>query len=60
MATRYDVADRLTKEMHAMGVQGRVEYAPANREYVIWPIGEPHSTAQGVRRVLKKLARERR
>lgn len=58
MTTRHEIADRLTTDLrHATG-GGTVEYAPANREYVIWPWGEPYTTARDVRRAIRRYERE--
>ncbi|MBK5944834.1 hypothetical protein [Halorhodospira halophila] len=54
----FQQADELTKEMRSALGYGSVEYAEANGEFVIWPLGEPYGTAEEVRNKIDQLTSE--
>jgi hypothetical protein len=51
----YQVAEKITGEITSRRAGRNVEWAPANREYVIWPDGIPTSNAAACRRKIAEL-----
>jgi len=48
-------ADNLTRIMRSKLGWGSVEYAEAEQEFVIWPLGEPYSTPEAIRERIEVL-----